>query len=229
MKKGLTIMLLAAALLLSGCASVPDLADSERDLEAEYMAGVILRHNKNSGDMLDYDRKILEPTPKPAATRKPLAKPDPADAKGGSSQQGEEGPALSYVPVRKIWRGGKISITQQTYELRQSYGTSYATIDAHKKNRLLVVRFRVRNASRSAKRLNLGDRGLVYSLSVDGSGMGSPLQTILDNDMQFLNMKLGAGRSKEAVLVFEVKASTKLKNAELTVIDGNRAAKVSLR
>lgn len=47
------------AFTLTGCGSVPDLDHVNRDMEAEYMAGALLKYDKNNDDMLDYDRSIL--------------------------------------------------------------------------------------------------------------------------------------------------------------------------
>ena len=62
------------AFTLTGCGSVPDLDHVNRDMEAEYMAGALLKYDKNNDDMLDYDRSILRatPTPTPAPTSKPV-------------------------------------------------------------------------------------------------------------------------------------------------------------
>ena len=47
------------AFTLTGCGSVPDLDHVNRDMEAEYMAGALLKYDKNNDDMLDYDRSIF--------------------------------------------------------------------------------------------------------------------------------------------------------------------------
>lgn len=231
MKKGICVAVLLTAALLTGCTSVPDLDNVNRDLEAEYMAGILLKYDKNNQDMLDYDRSILTPTPTPVPTRTPAASPS-ATGQGDVSQaaQGEDGaPAVDLVDADEILSKGGIHVGLQTYELKKSYGTDFATLDAHDGNRLLIVKFQVRNTAGSGKRVNMTGRELSYSLEVDGVSVGSPLQTILDNDLQFMKGKIDKGASKEAVLVFETEKSLKLQNAELAITEGNKTAKVPLR
>lgn len=231
MKKRICVAVLLTAALLTGCTSVPDLDNVNRDLEAEYMAGILLKYDKNNQDMLDYDRSILTPTPTPVPTRKPAASPSPSGQEDTSqAAQGEDGtPAVNTVDADEIMSKGGIHVKLQTYELKKSYATAFTTLDAHKGNQLLVVKFRVRNTAGSGKNVDMTGRNLKYSLEVDGASVGSPLQTILDNDLQFMRGKIAKGASKEAVLVFETAKSLKLQNAELTIMDGNKTAKVPLK
>lgn len=231
MKKRICVAVLLTAALLTGCTSVPDLDNVNRDLEAEYMAGILLKYDKNNQDMLDYDRSILTPTPTPVPSRKPAASPSPSGQEDTSqAAQGEDGaPAVNMVDADEILSKGGIHVELQTYELKKSYATNFTTLDAHEGNQLLIVKFHVRNTAGSGKKVDMTGRELKYFLEVDGASVGSPLQTILDNDLQFMRGKIAKGASKEAVLVFETAKSLKLQNAELTIMDGNKTAKVPLK
>jgi uncharacterized protein YceK len=230
MRKRLFAAVLAASLLVTGCSSVPDLSDVHRNMEAEYMAGILLKYDKNNQDMLDYDRSILEPTATPVATKKPTASSAPASTDaadmGGSTNTQES--VTQSVDADAILSKGGVSIKQQQYQLKASYDSSYATITAHDGKKLFVVKFLVKNTSGDTKRVNMMKRQLTYSLEIDGVSAGSPLMTILENDLQYMDSKLGAKKSKEAVLVFEVDSSQKIQNAKLNITEGTKTAQLTL-
>jgi hypothetical protein len=231
MKKRLVVAMLAISVMVTGCTSVPDLDDVHRDMEAEYMAGVLLKYDRNSEDVLDYDRSVLNPTPAPAATKKPTASktPDTDDSTtGGTSATGEEN-VVNTVDADEIMSKSGITVRQQHYEVKKSYDSSYTTINARDGKTLVIIKFRVKNSSGSTKKVNMMNRQLQYSLEIDGTSMGSPLMTILDNDLQYMNTKLEGGKSKEALLIFEVDSSQKIKKAKLNITEGSNTAQMSLK
>lgn len=230
MRKKLCVAVIAAAVMLTGCTSAPDLSNVHRDMEAEYIAGILLKYDANNEDMLDYDRSLLKPTPTPVPTRKPAAEPTPSAAQNTSGAAGgTDTQTVNYVTADELLSGDSIRLKLQTYELQNSYGSSYATIEAHDGKKLLVMKFRVKNSSGSSQKVNLMKKDLSYSLEADGSAIGSPLMTILENDLQYLDTRLAAGKSMEAVLIFEVDASRKLEDASLNITDGSRTAQLPLK
>jgi hypothetical protein len=200
-------------------------------MEAEYMAGILLKYDKNNQDMLDYDRSILEPTSSPVETKKPTASSAPVtgDDLSTAGSTDSQANATETVKADVIMSKGGIRIKQQQYQLKSSYDSSYATISAHKGKKLFVVKFLVKNTSGASKRVNMMKRSLSYSLEIDGTSAGGPLMTILDNDLQYIDYSLENGKSREAVLVFEVDSSQKVKNAVLNVTEGSKTAQLNLQ
>ena len=86
-------LLMAGTLLLSGCATFPELSEQEQNRIANYAAGILLRYAKNSPDKLTYldpsytpahlaDAETIippapEPTPQPEPTPEPQPQPEP--------------------------------------------------------------------------------------------------------------------------------------------------------
>jgi hypothetical protein len=230
-KKRLVVTVLAVSLLVTGCSSVPDLSDVHRDMEAEYMAGILLKYDKNNQDMLDYDRSVLEPTPTPVPTQQPAASKAPSSdttsETGGSTDS--QTTSVETVDADVILSKGGIRVRQEQYQLKKSYDSSYSTITAREGKKLFVVKFLVKNTSGATKKVNLMKRNLTYSLEIDGASAGSPLMTILENDLQYMNSSLEGGKSKEEVLIFEVSSSTKVQNAVLNITEGTKTAQMTLK
>ena len=63
---------------------------------------------------------------------------------------------------------------------------------------------------------------------VNGKPVGSPLLSIADGDLQTFNEKIGAGKKKQGVLLFEVSKSAKIASVEVQFGDGSRQANVSV-
>lgn len=232
MKKRLIVTAAVMALALTGCGSGPNLDDVSRDMEAEYMAGALLKYDKNNDDMLDYDRSILRATPTPEPTKTPA--PSASPAAFGSSQSSSvqrassDAPEVNYVTADKVYRMKQIDIKLMSSEIKSTYGSADAAISAHKGKELLIVHFRIKNKASEKQKVNLMNKQLQYTLTADGVTLGSPLMTILRNDLQYFKEKMAPGRSSEAVLIFETDKKQKLQNMSIQVSDGNMTGEIAI-
>lgn len=233
MRKQLCAMAMAVMVLLTGCASsVPDLSRIHNNMEAEYMAGALLKYSKNYDEMLDYDRSILTATPTPEPTKKPTPKPSDGTAQNGedgteTSAQGTE--PVNYVELEQLSPAKGVSMQLVKYELKKTFGSRDASVSAHKGNSLLVVRFRLKNQSGSSQSVNMMEAGMSFSLELEGAPAGSALKTILSNDLQNYMEKIPSGEGREAVLVFEIKGKQSVEDACIYASDGAKTARISLQ
>ena len=233
MKKRFCMAVLVMAVMLTGCASGPDLSRVHRNMEAEYMAGLLLKYDADYDEMLDYDRSILNPTPTPEPTRKPV-KPSPSasgsavSSNGKTDSNGDDSQVKSYISLKEMGTVQGITLSQESYELKDGYGSSYAVVNPEKGNRLLVVKVRLKNGNSKTKKVNMIKADMSYSLEIDGQSVGAPKMTMLPNDLQFYRSKIEAGKSQEAVLIFEISKSQKVKDANLYISAGNKNVQVSL-
>lgn len=219
------------AFTLTGCGSVPDLDHVNRDMEAEYMAGALLKYDKNNDDMLDYDRSILRatPTPTPAPTSKPVqttATPS-GSAVAGNDSDGT-GEVAATVPAEKVFDLKQVDIKMMSSELKQTYGSADAAVTAHSGSKLYIVHFRVKNQASIRQKVNLLKKDLEYTLVSEGEVLGKPLMTILQNDLQYYKENMKAGRNSEAVLVFEIDGKQKLQNPVIQVTDGKVTGEIAV-
>ncbi len=233
MRKRLCGLVLAVMVMLTGCASsVPDLSRLHNSMEAEYMAGALLKYSKNYDEMLDYDRSILTATPTPEPTKTPA--PRSSDDAGQSSTdnadpsvQGDE--PVNFVELDQISPKQGIRMDYVNYEQKKTYGSRDAAVSAHDGNHLLIVRFRLKNEDASDKSIDMMKAGMNFSLELDGASAGSPLQTILGNDLQYFREKIPGGKSREAVLVFEIRGKKSVGEASVLISDGKKTARISLQ
>ena len=77
-------------------------------------------------------------------------------------------------------------------------------------------------------KVNFAKQNLQAELIVNGKSVATPLQTIVDGDLQFFNKKLGAGQKKQGILIFEVDKSMKGNDVQIHFVNGSKEANVSM-
>lgn len=236
MKKKLMAVALAVALSSTGC-GVVDLSDENKDIIAEYMAGELLKYNKNYSGSIDYDRSVLTSTPtpeptedvvKPVATVKPEDKDNPQKSATDSGDDGT-GETNTEVSLSELYGKKGINVKQTTYTSGRSYGSDYSTIAAGSGKKLIVVYFNIKNTSSKSMRLNLSDKSVTYELYKNDKSYGKPLLSIAKGDMQYFNENLKAGQNRQGVLLFETDSSFKAKGAVIKAIKDGKEADIFLR
>ncbi len=230
MKKVFCVAVLSAAVLLTGCSSGPDLSRFNNDLEAEYIAGTLLKYNADYEGMLEYDRSILDvtPTPVPTPTLAPTSTPESESEPGTVSGQGDEAVETISVALDEISPAAGITWSQEAYEVKQSYGSAFATVEAREDCKLLIVKFRIKNTNAKKKSVNFEKAKVSYVLEADGKAVATPLNSIIEGDMQYFTDTIPAGKSREGVLIFEVPKSQNVESATVRVTKGNQSASVVL-
>lgn len=235
MRRKLCVVTLAAAMVLGGCATdVPDLSHVDNNIAAQYVADALLSNDKHYDESLDYDHTLLEVTPTPEPTQAPTPKPQQSADGQGASVSGDGDGALTEqsvpsVSLSELYGGSGITVTPTSYEIKDSYGSQdYAVVTPQKGKKLAVVYFKIANTTKSEKRVNLAKKNISATLLVNGKPVGSPLLSIADGDLQTFNEKIGAGKKKQGVLLFEVSKSAKIASVEVQFGDGSRQANVSV-
>lgn len=243
MRRKLCIIALTTAAILGGCGTdVPDLSNVDNNIAAQYMADALLRNDKHYEESLDYDHSILEATPTPEPTEAPTPVPeevsqgttggsgDTQGTPGASVDDGNaQGQSVSNVSLSDIYGIPGVTVKQTSYELKNTYGSGgYAVVPQGKGRKLVVVHFQISNENSKAKEVNLEGKEVAAQLYINGEGAGTPLQSIADGDLQFFHTKIGAGKKKQGVLLFEVDKSAKISSLEVKFTRGNSQASVAV-
>ena len=229
MRRKLCIIALGVAALLVGCGTdVPDLSRVDNNVAAQYVADALLRGDKHYDESLDYDHSILEPTPTPEPTPVPTAKPK-EDGKPGSNQGngqgGQEAPQMSDVSLSELYGISGVTIDQGSYEVKNSYSMAKGvSVIPGKGKKLAVAYFKISNAAGKAKKVKLANGNVTMQLYLNGKSAGGPLMSIVPEDLQNFDEKIGAGKKKQGVLLFEIDKSVKIDKLEVQFSKGNRQA-----
>lgn len=228
MRRKLCIIALSVAALLAGCGTdVPDLSRVDNNVAAQYVADALLRGDKHYDESLDYDHSILEPTPTPESTPEPTAEPgedgEPGSNQGG--QDGQEAPQVSNVSLSELYGIPGVTIEQGAYEVKNSYSAGeFAAITPKMGKKLAVAYFKISNDTGKAKKVALDGEKVDMQLYLNGKSEGHPLLSIADGDLQAFDEKIGPGKKKQGVLLFEIDKSVKIDKLEVRFAKGDRQA-----
>ena len=97
----------------------------------------------------------------------------------------------------------------------------YFSLVAADNMKLYVVEFSIRNKTNKNKKFSQGSE-VGYNLTFDGENYYKPSLTLLENDMQSLEVSIGGGKSSKGVIVFNVPKNEDKNKAKLRVIKGDK-------
>jgi len=243
MKKPLLILTLFCGMMFTGCAKMTDLSDQQSDVIAEYMAGSVLRYTDNYKEALVYPEDTKdeqdngtvikesndtkeESTANTATDKQETNKGAVITSSTGTKDTKTVKSDLSYQEFYKIISDNKYQIKYNDFKLQSSYAQrdAYFTLTPTSGNKLLAVNFKVSNKSKSSVKVNLDKIHIVYKLSTKDGKSYSPMVTLLDTDMKYLNFTLKSGNSDDAVLIFDVPENLKTDGLTLSIsLNGQKA------
>ncbi len=228
MKKKLRILsvLVMLVLTISGCGvGVIDLSDDQRDMVSEYIAAAMLKNDTAYETKLQYNPEVLEPEPTPAPTPLPLVPSEPdatAAPLPGETQDGDtatEAPEVLADSLDALY-GGAFGVRATGYKVINSYNDKDVyVLEPSNGKKLLMVTFEVTNQGNKDAKIVLQNQEVSYHVQVDGT-VYEPQQTIVENDLQFFKTSLKAGKSKQALLFFEIDGK-KAGNVKITGTKGD--------
>jgi hypothetical protein len=243
--------------MLTGCTQLVDLSEEESDVLAEYMAESVLKYDKSYKEALVYpDETVTDVADSESSedTETPLSAEttDSTDAETNTDaiaagDNTESANSLEEVDSKETDKSkyetsnmnlseemgkGKFEISYSNYFLCDSYPNdsknNYFTIESSKDRQLLVVTFDIKNLSDKAEKLNLIEAGFNYSLVTAAGDTFKPKLTLLVNDIQYINVKIGAEKTEEAVIVFDVTQNVDPSKMKLAISNKQKTAVVKL-
>ncbi|MDE5939555.1 MAG: hypothetical protein K2H37_10790 [Lachnospiraceae bacterium] len=221
-KANVLLCSMAAALLMTGCATVPDLTETEKELISEYAVGVLLKYDKGHGRKLvdtagyETEEETEEPELEPPVEEvQEESEPEPeetAEVVDVSQDEEETQPAVSSVEA--YYGIPNIMISYTGWEMADSYPpqqdseTPFFSMDASGGMQLLVLKFNAQNLTGEDQLLNMMDYRATFRVSVNGEASKGALATMLVNDMQTYDSVIPAGSSVDMVSIVEVPQGT---------------------
>ena len=218
---GVSIMLC----VLCGCLEATPLNDAEMDVVAEYAASLLLKYDDAYDTPLYYveeREERLTPTPTPEPTKKVTPTPTQGawneSSNGGSSNAGQSklptpkptpptmyNEAETSEQLTEIISVENVTVTCEGYELLQSVqSTEYFSLVAKEGRQYVVVDFLLHNTSGEDFVFDASGNGVEYSLDINTGSISRVSLSMLENDLQYMEIPVPANGTAEAVLVFEI-------------------------
>ncbi len=234
MRKLFLLLIVICGVTLTGCAQLIDVNDQESDVLAEYMAGTMLRHANNYDEALIYPETTESTESAETAESTDAAKTtdisDPINntIEDTSAETADITSTLddsqngNTVNLESIFNGilkDKFGIAYTDYKFYNSYPdeNEFFTLETTKDKKLLAVSFNVKNITKKSETLDLKDFNLIYQLTDNEDTVYNPMMTLLNNDIQYIDFKIAAGKTQKAVILFNVPKDIDVSNMKLTI------------
>lgn len=231
LKKRLLLAIAVVSMFgLTGCANSIRLTENENNIIAEYLAGVLLSHQRS------YDQALIEPSPTP--TPIPVSTQTPTPTKTESSKDSSKGNTSGNQTISNVQANSdftevigikNLTIEYNDYDMVGSFSDEYFSLDASKDKQLMVIKFDVKNTSKKAIKLQLADAGIKYQLDINTGTIVNPQLTFMLNDMRYLDLEIGGNETKETIVIFEVPKKQEMKTANLIISKGEKTAIIKLK
>lgn len=211
------------------------LTDDELNAIAQYSAYLMMKYDENKNvkeklldadDLEELKQEAEEatatpvPSPTPEPTDAPMQQTDPEitealnqennDEKQDSPENNPDNKNNSDDSnrVKNITElyNPEFTVTYKKYTLTDHYQENKTfTITAPENKKILALYFNIKNNTGTEKKFSSADENIVYTLINSDNRKASSEISMLSNDLQFLNEKIGPGAEIEAVLIFYVK------------------------
>lgn len=200
--------------LLTGCGNViPELTEEETSQIATYAADVLLENSReNTSRLMDTEAettRLNELAEKVANLKKEQAVEEEEEEKSQEAGGTSSGTAFVSVGTENI--AGFIGldgfqVSYDGYEIGKSYQTEEGaewepTFDAPQGRNLLILKLKVTNISGVTAVADVLSKDMLFSVKGESGISSMALMTMLLNDFTYAQDEIGAGESKQYVLI----------------------------
>ena len=250
MKKKLLMLAMAAIVTvnLSACAiGDTGLSDDELKQVAEYAAKLVLKHTRNYEPTLQEELSIKEnpnivnedfnlagkSKVKTSETTSPSSINDgeendktenenPDDKSKDINETNDDKDTAATLNDIYAKEGFEVVYGGAGEYSRYPKNEGYFSLVAADNMKLYVVEFSIRNKTDKSRKFSHSE-GVSYNLTFDGENYYKPSLTLLENDMQSIEVNIGGGKSSKGVIVFNVAKNESKTKAKLRIINGDKS------
>ena len=250
MKKKLLMLAMAAIVTvnLSACAiGDTGLSDDELKQVAEYAAKLVLKHTRNYEPTLQEELSIKEnpnivnedfnvagkSKVKTSETTSPSSINDgeendktenenPDDKSKDINETNDDKDTATTLNDIYAKEGFEVVYGGAGEYSRYPKNEGYFSLVAADNMKLYVVEFSIRNKTDKSRKFSHSE-GVSYNLTFDGENYYKPSLTLLENDMQSIEVNIGGGKSSKGVIVFNVAKNESKTKAKLRIINGDKS------
>ena len=188
-------------------AIAPDMAEtaSETDLESHNITGQ--SQNNTAVQSSENNKTVAQSSENNKAVAQNL------------SVQSQYGTIVSLANMFKGIFKNSLSITYQNYKAYDSYPdeNELFTIEPAEGKKLIAFTFNVKNITKKTHKLDLLKYNISYQLTDNNSSVYYPMMTLLANDIQYINLGIDAGKTRKAVILFELPEKVDMSHLLLTL------------
>lgn len=225
-KRLLVILICILMISLTGCMKAYPLSETQTNIAAEYMAGLLLKQDKNYSPSLLNQQELIEIQDEDIDKEKDK-EPVPTEAPKGSN--GEDGINIGknsnsqevHYTLSEVINNPSFDIQYIDYKLADTYPEDESNIvfsvDPREGYQLLVVNFSVENVTDKDQNIDLSKEKIQYQLDINIGTIYKPQLALLENNLQYINMKVEAGKKIPAVLIFEVNKDIDMSDINLII------------
>lgn len=239
MKRLLIAIMCAVCILLTGCMKKYPLTDTQTDVVAEYMANLLLRNDKNYmpsllsyKEVLEYGQTEPEESPSDKVKEEDAEDTIQPGGESGNEEISEEEQETQHS-LSDIMGDPNFDIVYTGCQLAETYPPNNRelvfSIDPRVGNQLLVLNFTVENITGQSRRIDLSSAGIKYRLDTSLGTIYKPTFALLENNLEYIKMDVGAGEKIPAVLIFEIPKDTEVSYMVLTVSRDSESATVKIK
>lgn len=198
------------AFCFTGCvkSELADLSAEDKDLYVEYVANLVLKHDKNYIDRMRY----VEPAEPETTTEPAFQEPTTESSQNPVNPEGQPGTEVSDAKsMNEIFGISGLDIQPGGYEVTNAYPSNGSelgmSMQAVKGYKLLVYKLNVTNTSGSDVELNMMDSGASYKGIVNDSVRMNVQVTALLDAFNTYHGTILAGSTQELVLISQINES----------------------
>jgi hypothetical protein len=236
MRRYKLIVVLLFMTTLTGCIQKFEYSEQQSDAAAEYIAGVMLKNDKNYVAEMVSIEKIIE---KQEAEATATVTPTPVNIQNTKSEQGQTTtptdtvvPEIDYTLTEVIGEEG-FEIEYTDFIVAESYPEdvtdAYFSITPRSGYQLMVLSFLLKNTLDKENNLNLTKADIVYKLDVNVGTIYEPPFALLENNLKLIDLTLKSSETKPVVLIFEIKKDVEMKDVNLMVTRDNRSVIIKIK
>lgn len=233
LKRLLIILISILAFSLTGCIKKYPLTETDTNVVAEYMAGLLLKYDKNYSASLPGYHELDETTDTGSieydeADTVKLSDDDKDESSKDRIDKASNSETVEYV-LSEVMNVPDFDIQYVGYRfadtLPEDKTNRVFSIDAKEGYQFLVVDFSVENKTDTDRIFNLDNPNITYQLDIDKGAPYKPQTVLLENNLIFIkNINIKAGEKTSAILAFEVPKDKDMKEIVLN-ISGNEKTK----
>jgi hypothetical protein len=233
MKRMKLLIIILFVFTLTGCIQEYNVTDQQSDAASEYMASLLLKYDERyEQDLISKDRILadeianeIEDANSPSPTLSPKSDTNNTEDQGAANQEnytlteviGEKNFEIEYTGY----------IVTETYP--ENSESAYFSLSAYEGNQLLVTSFVVKNKSKKEKTLNLSKAEILYQLNINVGAVYKPSLTLLENDLQYIDVAIAGEKSETVLLIFEVSKKVEMSNINLLITKDGKSEIIEIK